>query len=289
MRQKLLLMLTLATLMATFAPLVATSSALAAADARVVHTLDLKAKPLDLAIPGNGRYIYVLTADAKLQIFMGNGQLRDTVPVEPGVDRIQPGPREDLIYLVDSAKNRIQVLHLEFIQEIPAAASPTKGPAEAPVTVAVFTDFQCPYCSRLAPVLEQLLEKYPQKVRLVFKNLPLRSHKFAQPAATAALAAHAQGQFWAFHDALFKNYRSLNEAKVEEIRAGLNLDKEKFDAQRKDPQVAEQIQSDIRLARQAGVNSTPTVFINGRQQRSRSLDDLSAAVEAELKRLAAAK
>jgi len=135
-------------------------------------------------------------------------------------------------------------------------------------------------------VLEQLLEKYPQKVKLVFKNFPLRSHKFAQPAAAAALAAHAQGRFWAFHDALFKNHRSLNEAKVEEIRSQLNLDKEKFDAQRKSPEVNAQIQNDIRIARQAAVNSTPSVFVNGRQQRNRSLEGLAAAVEAELKRLA---
>jgi protein-disulfide isomerase len=128
---------------------------------------------------------------------------------------------------------------------------------------------------------------YPQKVKLVFKNFPLRNHKFAQPAATAALAAQAQGRFWAFHDALFKNHASLSEAKVEEIRASLNLDKEKFDAQRRSPEVLGQIQKDIRLARQAGVNSTPTVFINGRQQRNRSLTGLSAAVEAELKRLSA--
>lgn len=114
----------------------------AAVDAKIVRTLNLTAKPLDLAIPGNGRYIYVLTADAKLQVFMGNGQLRDTIPVEPGVDRIQPGPREDLLYLVESANSRIQVLYLDFVQEIPVGGSPTKGPAEAPVTVAVFTDFE---------------------------------------------------------------------------------------------------------------------------------------------------
>lgn len=117
-------------------------AAQAAVDAKIVRTLNLTAKPLDLAIPGNGRYIYVLTADAKLQVFMGNGQLRDTIPVEAGVDRIQPGPREDLLYLVDSANNRIQVLYLDFVQEIPVDGSPTKGPADAPVTVAVFTDFE---------------------------------------------------------------------------------------------------------------------------------------------------
>ena len=135
MRIKIFLVLVI--LMLTSAPV-----AQAEVDAKVVRTLDLTAKPLDLAIPGNGRYIYVLTTDAKLQVFMGNGQLRDTIPVEAGVDRIQPGPREDLLYLVDSANNRIQVLYLDFIQEIPVAGSPTKGPTDAPVTVAVFTDFE---------------------------------------------------------------------------------------------------------------------------------------------------
>jgi protein-disulfide isomerase len=134
-----------------------------------------------------------------------------------------------------------------------------------------------------------LLEKYPQKVKIVFKNFPLRNHKFAQPAATAALAAHAQGQFWAFHDALFKHYNTLSEAKIEEIRASLDLDKEKFDAQRKAPEVTGQIQKDIAMARQIGVNSTPTVFVNGRQQRNRSLAGLATAVEGELKRPVKAK
>jgi protein-disulfide isomerase len=130
-----------------------------------------------------------------------------------------------------------------------------------------------------------LLEKYPHQVKLVFKNYPLRSHKFARQAATAALAAHSQGQFWEFHDALFASYSKLNEAKVEEIRAQLNLDKKTFDAQRKAPQVTGQIQKDIKSGSNAGVRATPSVFINGRFQRKRSLENLSAAVDAELQRL----
>jgi len=130
-----------------------------------------------------------------------------------------------------------------------------------------------------------LLEKYPRQVRLVFKNYPLRSHRFARKAATAALAAHAQGQFWEFHDALFASYNTLSESKVEEIRVSLNLDKKAFDAQRKAPQVTGQIQKDIRLAGEAGVRATPSVFINGRFQKKRNLESFSAAVDAELRRL----
>ncbi len=130
-----------------------------------------------------------------------------------------------------------------------------------------------------------MLEKYPLKVKLLFKNFPLRSHKFARQAATAALAAHAQGRFWEFHDALFAAYNKLDEAKVEEIRASLNLDKNAFDAQRKAPQVSNQIQSDVRWAAEADVRGTPAVFINGRLQRRRNIESLAAAVEAELRRL----
>ena len=113
----------------------------------------------------------------------------------------------------------------------------------------------------------------------------MRSHKFARQAAAAALSAHAQGRFWDFHDALFASYSKLNEAKVEEIRALLDLDKNTFDARRKAPQVRDQIQKDMQWAREAGVKGTPTVFINGRLQRQRSLESFSAAVDAELKRL----
>ena len=113
----------------------------------------------------------------------------------------------------------------------------------------------------------------------------MRSHKFAKNAATASLAAHAQGRFWDFHDALFASYNKLNESKIEEIRNSLNLDKEAFDAQRKSPQITGQIRKDIKWAREAGVTSTPSVFVNGRLQRNRSLQKLSEAVEAELQRL----
>ena len=137
----------------------------------------------------------------------------------------------------------------------------------------------------MAPVLDQLIEKYPQKVRLVFKNFPLRSHKFARQAAAAALSAQAQGKFWEFHDMLFENYRAINEEKITEIRDGLNLNADDFDSMRKSGQVARQIQNDVRLGREVGLRGTPSVYVNGRLQRSRGLEGLSASVEAELKRL----
>ncbi len=118
------------------------AAALAEVDARIVRTLKLEATPLDIAIPSSGDYIYVLTSDAALKIFKQDGTLRDTLPVDPGVDRIKTGRREDQLFLLDSKNNRVQVLNLDFIHQIPVEGSPTKGPSQAPVTIAVFTDFQ---------------------------------------------------------------------------------------------------------------------------------------------------
>ena len=134
------------------------------------------------------------------------------------------------------------------------------------------------------PILEQVLEKYPQDVKLVFKNFPLRNHKFAQPAAIAALAARKQGKFWEFHDLLSKNYNRLNSQKVQEIAQQLNLDLVRFAKDQKDPQIRALIKRDLLDAAQAGVRSTPTVFINGRLLHNRKMTGFQRMIEKELKK-----
>ncbi len=132
------------------------------------------------------------------------------------------------------------------------------------------------------PVLEQVLEKNPDKVKLVFKNFPLRNHKFAMPAATAALAAEKQGKFWEFHDLLFKDYNRLNEQKVKEIAQKLKLDMEKFEKDRKDPGIRTLISRDVSEGNRAGVRGTPTIFINGRLLRNRSPAGFQEMIEKAL-------
>ena len=133
------------------------------------------------------------------------------------------------------------------------------------------------------PELEQVLEKYPNQVKLVFKNFPLRNHQFAMQAAIAALAAEKQGKFWEFHDLLFKDYNRLNEQKIEEIAQQLKLNMEKFDKDRKDPQIMAMINRDLAEGNQAGVRGTPTVFINGRLLRNRSMAGFQELIEKALK------
>jgi protein-disulfide isomerase len=135
------------------------------------------------------------------------------------------------------------------------------------------------------PLLEQVLEKYPDDVKIVFKNFPLRNHKFAMKAATAALAAERQGKFWEFHDLLFKNYNKLNDQKIREIALKLGLDQTEFEKKMKDPKITAMIRQDVREGAQAGVRGTPTIFINGRRLNNRSLKGLQAAIDKELQKL----
>jgi protein-disulfide isomerase len=135
------------------------------------------------------------------------------------------------------------------------------------------------------PLLEQVLEKYPDDVKIVFKNFPLRNHKFAMKAATAALAAESQGKFWEFHDLLFKNYNKLNDQKIREIALELGLDQTEFEKKMKDPKITAMIRQDVREGAQAGVRGTPTIFINGRRLKDRSLKGFQAAIDKELQKL----
>ena len=134
-------------------------------------------------------------------------------------------------------------------------------------------------------MLEQLLEKYPQTLKVVFKNYPLTSiHKFAVKAAVSALAAGRQGKFWEFHDALFEDYKNLNEEKISEILARLELDRARFEADRKDRELAGLVNKDYREGSQLGIRGVPSVFINGKQLRRWSPQSLEAAIESELQK-----
>ena len=127
-----------------------------------------------------------------------------------------------------------------------------------------------------------MLEKNPKTVKIIFKNFPIRSHKFAVQAAVAALAADRQGKFWDFHDELFKQYNKLNEEKVQEIAAKLKLDKAQFEKDRKDPLLLEQIKYDYNEGIRVGINSVPSVFVNGRKLKDRSLKGFQTLIDKEL-------
>jgi protein-disulfide isomerase len=128
-----------------------------------------------------------------------------------------------------------------------------------------------------------VLEQYPNDVKLVFKNFPLtRIHKHAMNAAVGALAANQQGKFWEFHSALFKNYNKLNDEMFTEIAKSLELDMEQFKQDMQNPALAAMVQRDLKDGGKAGVRGTPSIFVNGRMLRQRSLPGFKQVIDEEL-------
>ena len=129
-----------------------------------------------------------------------------------------------------------------------------------------------------------MLDKYPNNVKLVVKNFPLPSHKYAYKAATAALAANIQGKFWEFHRELFKNYNVIDDAKIQDIAKELGLDMKEFAKDMKSAAINKLISRDVNNGRQIGVRGTPTIFINGKAFKNRSLLEIYQVIEVELKK-----
>jgi protein-disulfide isomerase len=129
-----------------------------------------------------------------------------------------------------------------------------------------------------------VFERYPKEMKLVFKNFPLRNHKFAWPAAIAALAANKQGKFWELHDQLYENYNRLSDQKIREIAQQVGLDMEKFDKDMKAPELKAIVERDFQEGARIGVRGIPTIFVNGRQLKNRSFQGFQAAIEKELAR-----
>ncbi len=134
-------------------------------------------------------------------------------------------------------------------------------------------------------MLEQLLEKYPDQVKLIFLSFPLRNHRFAKKAAVAAFAAKKQGKFWEYHDRLFANLDSINDQNFLEIAREVGLDMERFEKDINDLKIVARINQDIRLGAYLGVRATPTLFINGSVSKGRTLEALQADVEQELRKV----
>src|SRR6185436_18290933 len=139
-----------------------------------------------------------------------------------------------------------------------------KGSANAKVTIVEFSDFQCPFCSRVVPTLAQIEKEYGKKVRVVFRHNPLPFHADAPLASEAAIAAESQGKFWEMHDKLFANQQNLKRPDLEKYAQELGLDMGKFKGALDSGSGKKRIQEDMALAKQVGANGTPNFYIDGR-------------------------
>jgi protein-disulfide isomerase len=133
----------------------------------------------------------------------------------------------------------------------------------------------------MMPLFEQVLDKYPDSVKIVFKHYPLAFHKQALPAALASMAAGQQGKFWQYHDELFLHQNSLSNNKYLEIAQNIGLDVKEFSLDMMRPSIRKKIEQDINDAKKAGVTGTPTIFVNGRKLKKRDFETLGKLIDNE--------
>ena len=266
--------------------LLTAGSVCAELEKNLVKRHPLGKQPVDVAQSVSDGRVFVLLETGEVQIFSADGQPQDLLKVGVGVTSLEVSPDGQTLYLGNSKSNELQILAIAHVQKLPVGTSAVKGDANAPVTIILFDDFQCPYCAKLVPTLNQVMAAYPKQVKVVFKHFPLSMHKFAQKAAVASVAARNQGKFWPLHDQLFDNYNKLNDAKIRELAEAVGLDMARFDKDIANPALLQEVNNDMQLGVNAGVRGTPAAYINGRQLKDRSIKGFKRMIDAELKKAA---
>jgi predicted DsbA family dithiol-disulfide isomerase len=257
---------------------------LAEVETNVLSTLNLDKNPVDVATTADGKWAYILTP-GEIQVYdMNLKALSGRIPVDKEVGRISVSARGDQLFLMNEKTKTLSFVSVYFIHKIDVTGSPFKGPANAPVVIAVFSDYQCPFCAQLEATLRQVLEKYPKEVKLVHKDFPMPIHKFARQAAVAALAAGEQKKYWEYHEKIMQNFAALGQEKLLEFAKELGLDMDAFKKSLTDPKHEKHIDKDAQDAVSAGVQGTPAIFVNGRVLTNRTLEGFKSIIDDELNR-----
>jgi protein-disulfide isomerase len=188
------------------------------------------------------------------------------VPIETFINQVKAGaPQGDQPMPNPEDFNKVY--------DLPIGNSEVIGTKDAPVKITVFTDIQCPFCSRFHEPIKEVLKAYPGKIAYVIKHFPLSFHPQARSAAKAAMAAAEQGKYEEMVDALYANQRELGEEKYKELAGNLGLNVEQFmnDYKNKDAEWEKQIEEDMSLGERSDVRGTPTFYLNGKKTRARDL------------------
>ena len=192
--------------------------------------------------------------------------------------------REAAMAIFDELKTKG---HYQLLLEEPrvqvAATGPAKGPNDAKVTIVEFSDFQCPFCSRAEASVDQVMEKYAGKVKLVFRHFPLSFHANAPKAAEASMCANEQGKFWEMHKQLFANQQALSIDDLKKHAASIGLDQAKFDQCLDSGSMKAGVDKDTAAGAEAGVSGTPAFFINGKLlSGAQPFSEFQKVIDAEL-------
>jgi protein-disulfide isomerase len=209
------------------------------------------------------------------------------------VDAIQHGKSETEAIAAANASKWAHVQQPKVLDDpvaIPTAGAPVLGPENARVTIVEFSDFQCPYCAAAVPQINAVLKAYPSQVKLIFKQYPLEIHSQAALAADAAIAAQKQGKFWALHDAMFANRDDLSRNNLLVLAKQTGLDVNRFETDLDSTEVRETVVRDVQDGNRAGVEGTPTIFINGQKYNGPiTVETLRPILDSALKQPAAGK
>jgi protein-disulfide isomerase len=185
------------------------------------------------------------------------------------------------------AKHEVKVLLVppELVRFAVQASGPSRGAEKAKVTIVEFSDFQCPYCSRIGSTLAQVLKEYDGKVRVVYRQFPLGFHPLARKAAEASLCANDQGKFWELHDRMFANQSKLSVSDLKAAAKDLGLDASKFEVCLDGGTKGAAVEADLRAGQEVGVQGTPSLFVNGVFINGAvPLEQLKATIDRELTR-----
>ena len=181
------------------------------------------------------------------------------------------------------AKTPVKMMLEPPRQAAKAGTSPAKGPTSAPVELIEYSDFQCPFCLRANPVVDQVLATYGDKIHFVYRNYPLPNHPNARPAAEAAQCANEQGKFWPYHDKLFAQAGQLSDAELKQAASQVGLDSPKFNACFDGHKYKAVVDADIQAGDELGVSGTPAFFINGRSiTGAQPYDEFKRIIDEEL-------
>ncbi len=194
------------------------------------------------------------------------------------------GLRQQLISGLKTASN-VKINLVQPRVEIDVGDAPTIGPKSAPVTIIEFTDYQCPFCSRVRPTVNQIIDEYKDKVRYALRDFPLSFHQFSKKAHEAAHCAGDQGKYWEYSKELWANQQALQVEKLKEYAKTLKLSQKKFDECLDSGKYTKAVEANVAAGAAAGAQGTPSFFINGIfLSGARPIGDFKNIIDNELKK-----
>jgi len=211
-------------------------------------------------------------SDAEIQqVYEENKQALGGATLDQVKDRIveyltaQKGEERRQAYIGELKKKYKTTVSLQPPKiEVGKGTRPPLGDKNAPVTIVMFSDYECPFCKRAEPTVEQVMEKYKGKVQLYYRDYPLPFHQNAKPASEAAHCANAQGKFWEYHKKVMAA-EDLSKANLQKIASDVGLDRKKFDACLDKGEFKQAVEVELIEGEAVGIDGTPAFFINGRR------------------------